>query len=216
MVPKVHKLLCRHEKKCIRNNWINDVEKSFTFPDFSDNTLIINAAFSDLINIYHMEKESILKDGYKLTWKRLFLNNIDRLNVKLALKARQIIKLVKIVEHEYRKARTPYKRNKHCPHSYRRHFGTSCEIFTAQHHKLQIVLLGTFQIDTIEARFGQYRMLSGSNYLVSVNEVLPSEKNLKVYSLLKFYNYSHGIIRIKDLFMEFSEPSIGKYDEEFV
>ena len=75
-----------HLLKCIRNNWINDVEKSFTFPDFSDNTVILNAVFSDLINIYHMEKESILKDGYKLTWKSLFPNNIDRQNVKLALK----------------------------------------------------------------------------------------------------------------------------------
>ena len=33
-----------------------------------------------------MEKESILKDGYKLTWKSLFPNNIDRQHVKLALK----------------------------------------------------------------------------------------------------------------------------------
>ena len=65
---------------------INDVEKSFTFPDFSDNTVILNAVSSDLINIYHMEKESILKNGYKLTWKSLFPNNIDRQNVKLALK----------------------------------------------------------------------------------------------------------------------------------
>ena len=37
-----------HLLKCIRNNWIKDVEKSFTFPEFSDNTVIINAAFSDL------------------------------------------------------------------------------------------------------------------------------------------------------------------------
>ena len=55
-----------------------DYAETFTFPDFSDNTVIINAVFSDLINIYHMEKESILKDVYKLTWKCLFPNNIDR------------------------------------------------------------------------------------------------------------------------------------------
>ena len=75
-----------HLLNCIRINWINDVEKSFTFPDFSDNTVIINATFSDFINIYYMGKESILKDGYKLTWKNLFPNNIDRQNVRLALK----------------------------------------------------------------------------------------------------------------------------------
>ena len=56
-------------------------------------------------------------------------------------------------------------------------------------------------------------MLSGSNYLVSVKEVLQSEKKLKVHSLLKLYTNSHGIIRIEDFFMEFSEPSSGKYDE---
>ena len=33
-----------------------------------------------------MEKESTLKDGYTLTWKSLFPNNIDRQYVKLALK----------------------------------------------------------------------------------------------------------------------------------
>ena len=49
-----------------------------------------------------------------------------------------------------------------------------------------------------------------------VNEVLQSEKKLKVHSLLKLYTNSHGIIRIKDFFMEFSEPSSGKCDEEFV
>ena len=59
-------------------------------------------------------------------------------------------------------------------------------------------------------------MLSGSNYLVSVNEVLQSEKKLKVHSLLKLYTNSYVIIRIKDFFMEFSEPSSGKCDEEFV
>ena len=88
--------------------------------------------------------------------------------------------------------------------------------YLLQHHKLQFVLLGKFQTDNLEARFDLYRMLSGSNYLVSVNEVLQSEKKLKVRSLLKLYTNSHGIIRIKDFFMEFSEPSSGKCDEEFV
>ena len=82
--------------------------------------------------------------------------------------------------------------------------------YLLQHHKLQFGLLGKFQTDNL------YRMLSGSNYLVSVNEVLQSEKKLKVHSLLKLYTNSHGIIRIKDFFMEFSEPSSGKCDEEFV
>ena len=60
--------------------------------------------------------------------------------------ARQILKLVK--EHEYRKTRTPYKRNKHFPYSYCRHSGTS--------RKLLFVLLGKFQTDNIKAQFDQF------------------------------------------------------------
>ena len=39
-------------------------------------------------------------------------------------------------------------------------------------------------------------MLSGSNYLVSVNEDLQSEKKLKVKNLLKLYTSSKGVINI--------------------
>ena len=49
-------------------------------------------------------------------------------------------------------------------------------------HKLKYVMRGRFQTDNLEARFGQYRMLSGTNYLVSVKEVIQSEKKMKVKS----------------------------------
>ena len=62
---------------------------------------------------------------------------------------------------------------------------------------ISYVVLGKFHTDNLEARFGQYRMLSGSNYLVSVNEVLQSEKKLKVKNLLKLYTSSKGVINIK-------------------
>ena len=51
--------------------------------------------------------------------------------------------------------------------------------------KLHYILTGKFQTDNLEARFGLYRMLSGSNYLVSVIEILQSEKKLKLKGLLK-------------------------------
>ena len=54
-------------------------------------------------------------------------------------------------------------------------------------------------------------MLSGSNYLVSVNEVLQSEKKLKVKNLLKLYTSSKGVINIK-----FSDTSMRQGDAEFV
>ena len=60
-------------------------------------------------------------------------------------------------------------------------------------------------------------MLSGSNYLVSVIEVLQSEKKLKLIGFLKLYSASKGIIKIKNLFLEFSDTvSKGHYDKEFV
>ena len=59
-------------------------------------------------------------------------------------------------------------------------------------------------------------MLYEFNYLGSVNEVLLNDNKLKVHSLLKLCTISQGIIRINDFFIEFSEPSNGKYDEEFV
>ena len=50
-------------------------------------------------------------------------------------------------------------------------------------NKLKYVILGRFQTNNLEARFGQYRMLSGTNYLVSVKEVIQSEKKkMKVKS----------------------------------
>ena len=45
---------------------------------------------------------------------------------------------------------------------------------------LDYILLGKFQTDNLESRFGQYRMLSGCNYLISVPEVMQSEKKLRI------------------------------------
>ena len=45
-----------------------------------------------------------------------------------------------------------------------------------EQYELNYILTGKFQTNNLEARFGLYRMLSGSNYLVSVIEVLQSEK----------------------------------------
>ena len=77
-----------HLLKCLRNNWINlkDTAKEFVFPDFSDSNVISKACFAYLVTMYHMEKKSIVKEAYLLTWKALFPNSLERQNVKLALK----------------------------------------------------------------------------------------------------------------------------------
>lgn len=48
------------------------------------------------------------------------------------------------------------------------------------------VLLGKVSSDNIEERFGHYRQLSGGNYLVSVRQLLESERKLKLLSVMKF------------------------------
>lgn len=47
------------------------------------------------------------------------------------------------------------------------------------------ILLGKFQTDSLEARFGQYRQMCGGNYNVSCIQVMEAEKKLRVLSLIK-------------------------------
>ena len=53
-------------------------------------------------------------------------------------------------------------------------------------HTLDYVMLGKFQTDNLESRFGQYRQLSGCNYLVSVAEVMQGEviKNQRIIEIV--------------------------------
>ena len=78
---------------------------------------------------------------------------------------------------------------------------------------IKYVLLGKFQTDQIEGRFGLYRMLSGSNYYVSVSQILESEKKLKILSLLKLNSNKFGIFSFKELcdlddFLDSEEDSL--------
>ena len=72
--------------KYIRNNWINEADETFVYPSFNDSTSVMHASFSNLIDLYHMEKANVVKDGYLLNWKALFPNANERDNVKLALR----------------------------------------------------------------------------------------------------------------------------------
>ena len=88
--------------------------------------------------------------------------------------------------------------------------------YLLQECELCYVLLGKFQTDQLESRFGHYRQLSGSNYLVSVQEVLQSEKKLKIKSLLKLYSASKGAITIRDYIGNFSDVKHQHCDDGFV
>ena len=273
-----------HLLKCIRNNWINEADKTFVYPSFTDSTSVMHASFSNLIELYHIEKANVLKDGYLLNWKALFPNAIERQNVKLALRifdrttvaALQtlgpvspklvnwegtaefmniVIKFWTIVNvknttkgvhkrlddakvlNDTADSRLQWLQNmaswlKLWNNQTTKAGHLTKETFTAlshtvetlvllvkhllQHHKLSYVLLGKFQTDNLEARFGQYRMMCGTNYLVTVKEVLQSEKKLKLKSLLKLYSRSKGVVKIKDFLGEFSDPCKEKCDSQFL
>ena len=49
----------------------------------------------------------------------------------------------------------------------------------------EYVLLGKFQTDSLEARFGQYRQIAGGKYDVSLRQVYECEKKLRLLSVLK-------------------------------
>ena len=46
---------------------------------------------------------------------------------------------------------------------------------------MQYILPGKFQTDNLEARFGQYRQLSGDQYNISIQQVFEWEKKLECY-----------------------------------
>jgi hypothetical protein len=79
--------------------------------------------------------------------------------------------------------------------------------FSLEFLPVQYILLGKLQTDNLEAKFGEYRQLSGSNYLVSVKEILESEKKLRVHSVLCMSSSKYGDVHIKDLTEELMSSS---------
>lgn len=74
-------------------------------------------------------------------------------------------------------------------------------IFLKESLQMGYVLLGKFQTDNLEARFGQYRQMSGACYHISVKQVLESEKKLKAVSLIKLHSAKHDVINLSEIFL---------------
>lgn len=77
------------------------------------------------------------------------------------------------------------------------------------------VLLGKFQTDSLEARFGQYRQMSGGNYCIALRQILESEKKLKVLDLIKLKSKTSGDISIKLLSVDDSLDNISSVNDVF-
>lgn len=54
----------------------------------------------------------------------------------------------------------------------------------------QYVLMGKIQSDCIEERFGWIRQLSGANYLISLRQLMESDRKIRAISLLKFSSFT--------------------------
>ena len=62
------------------------------------------------------------------------------------------------------------------------------------------VMVGRLQSDPLERRFSQYRQMSGSRFLVSLREVISSEKILKCRALLKNeIDIDEDVLQVEDL-----------------
>lgn len=57
------------------------------------------------------------------------------------------------------------------------------------------ILTGKLQTDNLEARFSQYRQLSGGNYNISVQQLIESEKKLRLRSLLGLHSSRYGQVK---------------------
>lgn len=75
------------------------------------------------------------------------------------------------------------------------------------------ILLGKFQTDDLEERFGLYRQMSGACYHISVKQVLESEKKLKTLSIIKAFSSKHAEIPIRDMFIAEDGMCLNEVDD---
>ena len=59
-----------------------------------------------------------------------------------------------------------------------------------QHNNLMYIWLSKFEAEYSDGRFVLYSQLSECNYLVSVKDVMDSERKLKIKRLLRFFTAS--------------------------
>lgn len=243
-----------HIIKCIRNNWISKKSENCTikFPDMNTGEILM-AQFKHLEMMYNLEKNSVVKYGHLLLNKVLYPSNIQKQNVKLALKVfdeRNIVALKCVAEQHptlfpkvedtctflnifirwwkivnVRSAREgkrfndtdrePVRNENTCQLEFLKGMSLwlknwrltvpnsdslSAQTFQAiistndafvemipymfSHYKLEYLLLGKFQTDDLEGRFGCYRQMSGSNYYISYIQLLESERKFRFKNMI--------------------------------
>lgn len=274
-----------HILKCIRNNWLNRSNQTFTIPNVEETFPVIGnmlsipdgtatcqystaeARFSDLKDVFHSEKNMLLKLAPNLSRKALYPTSVERQNVSLAvnifdpknvaalevLKSEgvdisigtiQFLKLIGrwwAISNVQHPMKGKYTRNDdsnpitgpddskltfleslkvyvdiwHMSHAAGKLSNETHLAFTHtltalvqlcryifSHYNWSYVLTAKFQTDSLEGRFGAYRRLSGCTYNVSVEQILESERKLKVLSVLKMQSGKHGEFTLDDFSTE--------------
>jgi hypothetical protein len=67
--------------------------------------------------------------------------------------------------------------------------------FSLQSLNVNYVLTGKFQTDNLERTFAKYRNLSGSNYNVSVQQVMEAEHKIRLNKRLGIQSARYGLIK---------------------
>ncbi|KAG4076498.1 hypothetical protein HA402_014462 [Bradysia odoriphaga] len=78
-----------------------------------------------------------------------------------------------------------------------------------KNYSISFFLPGKFQTNDLEWRFGRYRNLCGSNYLVSYKDILEAETKLRIKSLVS--SYPHELNTSKYSVTKKKEPDVGDY-----
>jgi len=78
------------------------------------------------------------------------------------------------------------------------------------------LLLGQFQTDPLEERFGWYRQMSGANYFISVRQLLEAEKSIRLQSLAKFSGLTFSEIKATYSEVALNADKKTKFDAEIL
>lgn len=247
-----------HILKCIRNNWLNqrNCGRCIFFPNFSalsENPSVLTASFNTLCKLHEGEKNELLRLAPTLSFKSLNPSNLERQNVKLALRIFNsstaaalrstkvalehkagTLELINIVLTWWNvvNVKTPFKgqrlrdpfqepisalqchqieflnkivdwldhwqslkhdagqltRETHMALRHTSHALVEVSTYCIEELRFKYVLLGKFQTDSLEDRFGRYRQLSGAQYHVSIRQIYESEQKLRLQKLLDLPN----------------------------
>lgn len=283
-----------HLLKCIRNNWLNSKpEQVLTYPDMSDFSTIRTARFQAVRKLHELEHDKLLKFGYSLNVKALFPSNIEKQNVKLALKIFNsfvieglkqfgsnitnsddtaifigtILRWWHIVNvktplkgkrlndpyqepiiadriddpklvflnnfldwlDEWKQSKYSHKLTNQTHTALTHTVYCMLEIVKYCFHdlKMNYILLGKFQTDPLERRFGKYCQLAGGHYNISIRQLYECEKRLRIQSQLTLKSQAYGNISIKQFYEDddrltseenfdnYFSPVIAVEDEDF-